>query len=141
MLDIITKTYIVLGMSISPKEFNNMANELTRVSNDPKKNKKYISEEIIDELNNIKMNLDSNPQKSMNSLTTLSLLMGIYNMSDFSKESIKNMRASLTEIRQKINKEVTELVKQEVVKVAVAEVDGGGRKRSLNKSQKNRKRN
>jgi hypothetical protein len=113
-----------------------MANDLTGVSDNPTKNRNYIIKDIIDELDKIKRSVNNNPQESMKSFTTLTILMGIYSMSDFSKDSIRSMRALLTNLRGEINKEVN----KEISEIKIEEVDGGGsRKRGPKKSRKHPK--
>ena len=122
--------------TLSNINLTNMANDLTGVSDNPTKNRNYIIKDIIDELDKIKRSVNNNPQESMKSFTTLTILMGIYSMSDFSKDSIRSMRALLTNLRGEINKEVN----KEISEIKIEEVDGGGsRKRGPKKSRKHPK--
>jgi hypothetical protein len=122
--------------NLSNSNLNNMANDLTGVSDNPTKNRNYIIKDIIDELDKIKRSVNNNPQESIKSFTTLTILMGIYSMSDFSKDNIRSMRALLTNLRGEINREVN----KEISEIKIEEVDGGGsRKRRSKKSRKHPK--
>jgi hypothetical protein len=120
--------------NLSNSNLNNMANDLTGVSDNPTKNRNYIIKDIIDELDKIKQSINNNPQESMKSFTTLTMLMGIYSMSDFSKDSIRSMRVLLKNLRAEINEEV----KGGISTIGSEEVDGGGGKRRSKKSRRRR---
>jgi len=124
---------MLIGMAnISNRNLNNMANDLTGVSDNSTKNRNYIIKDIIDELDKIKQSINNNPQESMKSFTTLTMLMGIYSMSDFSKDSIRSMRVLLNNLRGEINQEV----KGGISTIGGEEVDGGGGKRRSKKSRR-----
>jgi hypothetical protein len=68
-----------------------------------------------------------------NSFNMVTMLMGIYRMSDFSKEGIENTKKILLTLQGQISSEIGNELSKELT---AANLGGGGRKRGSKKSRK-----
>jgi hypothetical protein len=133
-----------------------MNSNLSKITADRIQNREIVIDSILGELeklkgrlmeskgaikNNNTLNLGSeellpNAVGITNSFNALTMLMGIYRLSDFSKEGIDNTKDILLNLQGQINTTVGKEMEKEL---AEANLGGGSRKRGPKKSRKHPK--